>query len=98
MKRPQHLSSLVRLGRSYRDLYIGHLGLRVFVVGVIMLLWPLKFGEMAILSPEDFWFVFDFLLAFFMVLETWVIAVAARQKRGQAARPSEASIGFELRF
>lgn len=24
---------------------------------------------------KDFWFVFDFLLAFFMVLETWVIAV-----------------------
>lgn len=29
---------------------------------------------------EDFWFVFDFLLALFMILETWIIAVVARHK------------------
>ena len=35
---------------------------------------------------EDFWFVFDFLLAFLMVLETWVIAVAARQRSAEGRR------------
>lgn len=30
---------------------------------------------------QDFWFVFDFLLAFFMVLETWVIALAGSAQR-----------------
>ena len=40
---------------------------------------------------EDFWFVFDFLLAFFMVLETWVIAVAARQRSAEIGRGPTAS-------
>lgn len=32
---------------------------------------------------KDFWFVFDFLLAFFMVLETWVIALVVMLTGGE---------------